>query len=137
MTLEEWIAKYNEKTPAPFKRNEQYELFFLPDKGFCEVGMTKDMVVIYQLAGDALFWKEKVSDMARKVGIKMGGTWCVRKAILAYIRLFGYRIEATAELSDGLKRYYGIHKKTGKHGLASPAFKFANGEQAYFITWEV
>ena len=137
MTLDEWIQKYNAKTPEPFKRDERYELFFLPDKGFCEVGMTDDMVVIHQLAGDARFWKEKISDMARKVGIKKGGTWCVRKAILAYIRLFGYRIEATAELSDGLKRYYCVHKETEKHGLASPAFKFESGEQAYFITWEV
>lgn len=137
MTLDEWIQKYNAKTPEPFKRDERYELFFLPDKGFCEVGMTKDMVVIHQLSGDARFWKEKVSDMARQIGIKMCGTWCVRKAILAYIRLFGYKIEATAELSDGLKRYYCVNKETKKHGLASPAFQFKSGEQAYFITWEV
>ncbi len=136
MTLEEWIAKYNEKTPEPFKRDERYSMFYLPDKGFCEVGRSGDLVVIHQLAGDARFWKKHVSDMARKIGVKVCGTWCVRKEILAYIRLFGYRIYKTEETGDGRKRYYGIDSED-KKGLASPAFTFADGTQAYFITWEV
>lgn len=136
MTLQEWIEKYNKKAPEPFKRNERFDLFFLPDKGFCEVGMTDDMVIIYQLCGDARFWRDKVSDMARKIGAKMCGTWCVRKEILAYIRLFGYKITHTEDLPDGLKRYHAIHKDTGKEGLVSPAFRFEGGEQAYFITWQ-
>ena len=136
MTLDEWIAKYNEKTPEPFKRDERYELFYLPDKGFCEVGRSGDLVIIHQLAGDARFWKKHVTDMARKTGAKVCGTWCVRKAILAYIRLFGYRIYKIEETEDGLKRYYAIDKDD-KKGLASPAFTFADQTQAYFITWEV
>ncbi len=137
MTLDEWIAKYNAKTPEPFKRDERFNFFFLPDKGFCEVGMTPDMVVINQLAGDARFWKDKVSKMAQGIGIDKCGTWCIRKEILAYIRLFGFKIASTETTDEGLKRYHGIHKVTGKHGLASPAFRYETGEQAYFITWEV
>jgi hypothetical protein len=137
MTLDEWIDFYNRKTPEPFKRDERFNLFFLPDKGFCEVGQSENIIVIRQLAGDARFWKEKVSDMAAKIGVEMCGTWCIRKEILAYIRLFGYRIYRTEKLPDGLKRYYGINKDTGKKGLASPAFRYESGEQAYFITWEV
>ncbi len=136
MTLDEWIALYNKKTPEPFVRDERFAFFFLPDKGFCEVGASGDLVVINQLAGDARFWKKHVSDMARKIGSKMCGTWCIRKAILAYIRLFGYKIYKTEETGDGCKRYYGIDNE-GKKGLASPAFRYESGEQAYFITWEV
>ena len=136
MTLDEWIAFYNKKAPEPFVRDERYELFFLPDQGFCEVGQTGDLVVIHQLAGDARFWKKHVSDMARKIGAKVCGTWCVRKEILAYIRFFGYRIYKTEETGDGRKRYYGIDNED-KKGLASPAFTCADGTQAYFITWEV
>ena len=136
MTLDEWIAAYNKKTPEPFKRDERYALFYLPDKGFCEVGMTSDLVVIHQLAGDARFWKKHVTDMARKIGVKKCGTWCIRKAILAYIRLFGYKIYKTEKTKDGLTRYYGIDSNNQK-GLASPAFTYADGTQAYFITWEV
>lgn len=135
MTLDQWIEKYNAKTPVNFKRNEQYDFFFLPDKGFCEVGMTNDMVIIHQLCGDARFWKEKVSEMARKIGAKKCGTWCIRQAINAYIRLFKYKVYKTEKTTEGLIRYYGIDNN-GKKGLMSPAFRFETGEQAYFVTWD-
>lgn len=136
MTLDEWIAFYNSKTPEKFVRDERYEFFFSPEKGFCEVGMTKNMLVIHQLAGDARYWKNRVSKAARRIGLKMCGTWCIRKEILAYIRLFGYKIEYKEELPDGLSRYHCKNKK-GKHGLASPSFRYKDdGTQAYFITWE-
>lgn len=136
MTLNEWIEKYNSKVPEKFVRDNRYELFYLPDKGFCEVGQDGELVIINQLCGDARFWKDKVSDMARKIGAKRCGTWCIRKEIKAYIRLFGYRIIEDIELPDGLSRYLVINKNDGKEGLVSPAFRYSTGEQAYFITWE-
>ena len=99
--------------------------------------MNDKMVFINQLAGDALWWKEKISDMARRVGLTMGGTRCVRRNIRAYIRLLGYEIVKTEDAGDGLKRYYGVHKRTNKKGLASPSGIFPDGTQAYFMTWEV
>lgn len=135
MTLDQWIEKYNKKTPVKFEKNDKYNFFFLPDKGFCEVGMTNDMVIIHQLCGDARFWKEKVSEMARKIGAKKCGTWCVRQEIKAYIRLFGYKVYKKEETTEGLIRYYGIDNN-GKKGLMSPAFRFETGEQAYFVTWD-
>lgn len=135
-TLDEWIAAYNRKAPEPFKRDERFSFFYRPDKGFAEIGQTDDMVIIRQLSGDGRFWKDKASEMARKVGLKMGGTWFVRQNIMAYIRLFGFRVVATEELPDGLKRYH-CETKDGKKGLASPAFPLPNGNYAYFITWEV
>lgn len=134
-TIEQWIQKYNRKTPVPFKRDERYDMFFLPDKGFCEIGQDKDMVIIHQLCGDARFWKDKVSKMAREIGAKQCGTWCIRHQLKAYIRLFGYTVYKTEKTSEGLERYYGV-THDGKKGLMSPAFKFATGEQAYFVTWE-
>lgn len=136
-TLDEWIEFYNRKAGGDkFHRDERYAMYYLPDKGFCEIGATQDMVIIHQLAGDARFWRDKASDLAQKLGYKMCGTWCVRKEIKAYIRLFGYEIMTTEDLADGLKRYICRHKKTEKHGLVSPAYK--DGDiQAYFVTWEV
>ena len=136
-TLEEWIAFYNRKASGDkFNRDNRYELYYLPDKGFCEIGMTSDMVIINQLAGDARFWKNEATKLAQKLGYKMCGTWCVRREIAAYIRLFGYKIVFTDEVADGLKRYHCIHRKTGKKGLVSPAYKDGT-IQAYFVTWEV
>ena len=139
MTLDEWIALYNRKNPQDsFQPTEGYTFFFVPDKGFCEVLFLKNMVVIGQLAGDARFFKEKVEEAARELGIKEGGTICIRKEILAYIRLFGYRVARTEHLPDGTKRYHGIHRKTGKWARYSPGFTYdKTGELAYLVTWEI
>lgn len=138
MTMDEWVAAYNRKNPqAPFERDDRYALFFQPEHGFCEVMFTDEMTIINQLGGEAGYWKAAVSHAAGMSGIHIGGTWCIRNNIVAYLRLFGYGIDHTEELKDGLKRYYVIHKKTKKKGLASPAFRYADGRQAYFVTWEI
>ena len=136
MTLDEWIAKYNSKTKEPFARDERYNFFFLPEKGFCEVGMTDNMYIINQLCGDARFWKGKVDDMARETDVKMCGTWCIRPEILAYIRLFGYKVLYQDILEDGAVKYTCIHRESGKKGWASPNYRYKdNNQQTYLITW--
>lgn len=138
MTLDEWISLYNSKNPHDkFRRDDKYALFFKEDKGFCEVLMSDDMAIIGQLCGDARYWKDAVDRAAAKAGIPHGGTLNIRSSAPAYIRLFGYRIVETEILSDGTKRYRTIHKKTGKHGLVSPAFRYEDGTQAFYITWEI
>lgn len=136
-TLDEWISYYNRKTPEKFERDTRFELFFSPDKGFCEVGQLGKFLIINQLAGDGRYWKEKVSAAARAAGIRVCGTWCIRRNIRAYIRLFGYKVEWTEDLG-GLKRYH-CKDADGRKGLCSPAFRYDDKDktQAYFITWEV
>lgn len=137
MTLEYWIEKYNKKAPEPFMRDEKFQLFYVPDKGVCEIGMSDDMLILRCLStSNVFYWKNAAEDIARKVGIKIIGTWCVRREIMAYIRLFGYRIIKTEELEDGLNRYR-CRNKEGKQARVSPSFVFENGQQAYFVTWEV
>ena len=138
MTLAEWIEKYNKKNPEDkYDPNPGYQLLFREDKGFCEVRIEENMILLGQLAGDGRFFKERAEEAARKLGLKEGGTYCIRKEIMAYIRLFGYRVEHTEEVAGGLKRYFCKHKSTGKWGIASPAFRYETGEYAYFITWEI
>lgn len=136
LTLEEWITKYNQRSPEVFKPDAKYKLYFHPAKGFCEIGFAKDMIIINQLCGDGKFWKQSADCIAKKVGLHHGGTWCVRTEIKAYIRLFGYRVVEVEHLSDGTKRYHCLDKNN-REGLVSPAFKYANGAQAYFVTWEI
>ena len=57
-TLDEWIERYNRKIPEGFKRDNRFALFYLPDKGFCEIVATDLMVIINQVSGDGLFWKK-------------------------------------------------------------------------------
>lgn len=138
MSFEEWIKLYETKTHEKFKQDARFQLFFRPDKGFCEVGQLKDMLIINQLCGDARFWKAKIEELARQMdGVTMCGTWCIRKAIKAYIRLFGYELIAENKLPDGGIQFFTKHKTTKKSGRVSPAFKYKDtGVQAYFITWE-
>ena len=136
-TLPEWIELYNRKTPEPFKRDERFRLFFLPDKGFCEIGNTEKMIVINQLSGDGRFWKKFAEELARENRFKMCGTWCVRKQIKAWIRLFGFTVTETENFPDGLKRFKGIDEN-GRKGRMSPAYDGKTGEfKNYYVTWEV
>jgi hypothetical protein len=139
MRFSEWAAFYDKKNPEdPFSPTPGYDLYFVADKGFCEVQFRETMAIIGQLAGDGRFFRDKVEEVARKLGIKEGGTICIRKEIRAYIRLFGYRIEREEKLPDGEIRYHARHKETGKRFRASPAFRYkGSGELGYYVTWEI
>ena len=139
MTFAEWAAFYDKKNPEdPFSPTPGYDLYFVADKGFCEVQFRETMAIIGQTAGDGRFFRDKVEEVARKLGIKEGGTICIRKEIRAYIRLFGYRMEREEKLPDGEIRYHAWHKKTGKWLRASPMFRYkGSGELAYGVTWEI
>ena len=137
MTMDEWIAAYDRKNPYdPFQRDERFALFYQPDHGFCEVMFTDKMAIIGQMSGDARYWRSRIDEAARKAGINHAGTIGIRGCPLAYFRLNGYVLDDVEEITDG-KRYYGKHKTTGKACQASPAFMYADGRQAYFITWEI
>jgi hypothetical protein len=137
-TMEEWIEFYERKTGEKLERQDGWETFYHPDKGFCQYRATEDMIIINQLCGDIHFWKDKAEAMARDMGISHLGTWYIRENVRPYARLLGFEVYKEEELPGGLKRYYGRNKVTGKEGLASPAFKYKeSGRQAYFITWEI
>lgn len=138
MTLDEWIELYNKKNPLDkYHRDGRYTLFYKPDKGFCEVLIGGDMVVIGQLCGDARYWKDAIDSAAEKAGIKHGGTINIRDNPVAYLRLFGYKVVKTEDLSDGTVRYQAVHKNTKKKGFASPAFRYKDGKQAFYVTWDI
>ena len=104
MTFSEWAAFYDKKNPEdPFSPTPGYDLYFVEAKGFCEVQFRETMAIIGQLAGDGRFFRDKVEEVARKLGIKKGGTICIRKEIRACIRLFGYRIEREEKLPDDIE----------------------------------
>ena len=135
--LQKWIRKYENKTGEKFEPSNGFKLFFFPNRGFAEYAYTQDMVIVRQMCGDSLFWKQLSECLAISMCCKMIGSYCIRRNIEAYIRLFGYRIERTETLSDGLKRYFCVDKY-GKRGQASPAgHSIKTGIQRYYITWEV
>ena len=138
MTFEEWVKFYNSKNPKDkFTRHANYMLLFDEEKGFCEVSFDEGMVFIGQTCGDGRYWLQHIEDTARKMGIAIGGTVDIRSQILAYLRLFGYKITEVITQPTGNKQYLAVNKKTGKWLRASPAFSYDDGKLAYAVTWEI
>ena len=136
MELQGWIEKYEKKTGEKFEPQKGYKLFFLPKRGFCQMRMDGELLILGQVCGDGRFWVDHSRLLASVVGCKAIGTFAVRKNIEAFIRLWGYRVYRTEELPDGLKRYFGIHKD-GTKGQVSPYGERADGSVVYMVTWEV
>ena len=134
-TLEEYIELYNKKVPEKFKRDERYELFYLPAYGFCEIGVTDKMIVANQLCGNIRFWRSILEKVAKISNVSVIGTYCIRN-IIPYIKVAGFSIRGSEETKEG-RRYFCEDFETGQKGWASPAWLMPNGKRAYYITWEV
>lgn len=136
MTLGEWIQLYEKKTSSTFKPHPDFQLFFFPERGFCEIALepkTK-MVMAYQLCGDGHFWKRVLEAFAMAAGYEHCGAICIRH-VKPYMRFFGFRILCTKDLPDGSKIYYG-EDKDGLTARLAPAWK-EQDDYAYYVTWEV
>ena len=133
-TFDEWVERFNRKIPKKFKRDDRFALFYLPDKGFCELLATDKMVILGQVSGDGRFWKKFAEDTARVLRLKACGTYCGRKEVLAWIRLFGFKVTETEE-NGGFKRFHG-ETDDGRWGLMTECV-FEDGMRAYQTTWEV
>jgi len=137
-TLDEWIAEYEKKTGKPFKRMNGFQLFYFPERGFCEIAVDTNnkIVVVYQLCGDGKFWRRLIEFLAMALRYPCCGTYCVRH-IKPYIRFWGYKIDRTEITGDNLERYH-CSDKHGKKLTCSPAWRDNDtGELTYFMTWEV
>ena len=135
-SLEEWIKLYEKKTGTAFKAAPRATLQFDADKGFAEFGVFKDMVIIGQLCGDAKHWKNFGENLAKQLGLNHLGTWCIRK-LEPYIKFFNVEVDMIEEAGEGLKRYHGHFKDTGKKALFSPRSRNSAGKIVYMVTWEI
>lgn len=137
-TFEEWIDFYNSKTPTRFIHDEEYSLFFSPVKGFCEMGVDKEhgVICLNQTAGDGRWWKRFAEKIAQGLNIKKGTTFLCRRAVLAYIRLFDYKVKKTRMVGKSPK-YVCRKNSDRKYFVAAPTGLFNDGVQLYHIEWEV
>lgn len=138
-TLDEYIKKYEQKTKDKFKPKEGFKLFYLPSRGFCEIGTTQDnsMLMIYQMCGDGKFWRDFATVFAQMLEIKKLGTICIRENIKAYIRFWGYKITKKEPLNDGSFIYYAENKE-GKKARVSPVYLYDDITRiSYYVTWDI
>ena len=136
-TLEEWIKIYEQKTGLEYEIPDPRTIrFFFPDRGFAEIGIVKGMVIIGQMSGDGIFWKQVAEVLANERKINHVGALLVRN-VESYIKFFGVEVESVEEKEKGFKRYHGKFKDTGKKVLLTPQGKIKNGNIRYIATWEI
>lgn len=142
--LEEYIKRYEAKTKDTFRPMEGFKLFFLPERGFCEIRVCEKakgddvrMVQIYQLCGDGRFWRDFANLLAQSLGISHAGSICIRQNIKAYMRFWGFKITKKEPLNDGSFIYYGKNSE-GKLCRLSPICIHEDKKRiSYLVTWEV
>ena len=136
MEMDEWIKKYEKKAKEKFEAVEGFKLFYLPERGFCQIRVEKNMVIVRQVCGDGHFWFDFSALMAKLCGCKSVGTFYNRGNAAAYIKLWGYAIERVESLPDGLKQYHCV-SPDGSQALVSPYGTRQDGTIIYMATMEV
>jgi len=132
-TLEEWADLYEKKTGEKLDRTKR-PTFYFPDKGFGVFVTDGDMIILREICGDGIFWRQIGEVLALERGFHKLGTICTRvKNIKAYFRGIGADITKEEVMEDNQIRYYLEDKHTKKTGRASPSI---DGTK-YIITWEV
>ena len=135
-TFEDYVARYEKKTQGKFERNEDLNIYFLPDKGFCEIGVKENKIKVGAVCGDGKFWCNFANEIARRMDLKLGTVYFSRQMPKAYIRLLGFKIVEEKENSQGTKDFICVNDE-GKNATVIPAYKDKNDNEIYRVLWEV
>lgn len=132
-SLKEWIDIYEEKTGDKFGLPKGFRLCYLAERGFCEYRLDVEgkIVLVYQLCGDAKFWRDSLELIYSHAGFDAIGTICIRH-IKPYIRSFGWQI-LTEMTKNGQKRYL-CQDSIGRKVICTEIDKDENGEASYMVT---
>lgn len=131
-TFDEWVAHYEKHSGEDFSPHKGCKLFFIPERGFCEIAIGDDLLIIYQLSGDARFWHDFCLCLCDVLNLRAIGTICTRN-VKSYIRFWGYAITDTVHLPDGQEQYFCQHKRNDWTARLSPAW-LKGGHPAYYVT---
>lgn len=78
--LNEWIKFYELKTKQKVELGNGFHLVFLPDKGFCNIKICRELgaLLVREVCGDGHFWDEYCDNMAEKNDLKTVCTFLCR-----------------------------------------------------------
>lgn len=133
-TIKEWIEIYEKKTSEKFNPKSDRQTVFDSEKGFCQIGFSGAKLFVYQVCGDGKYWRNLVERLARRFGVEICETYCVRKNIRAFIRLLGYRITKVDEKNN--PKHFWVEDANGNPAVACECV-FKNGKHGYRILWAV
>lgn len=105
-TFEEWQEVYKDKTGDYISVPKGFTLNFLEHRGVCVMkpDYESGIFIIYDLCGDAKFWRDLAELFCRQNGLKCISTICTRK-IRPYIRFWGWKIQKEEHV-NGQERYF-------------------------------
>lgn len=105
LSLASWVEIYEKKTGERADFPEGYRLFYLAERGFALMKPCPEdkMMIIYEVCGDAKFFRDLAEIYACSMGLEYISTICTRH-IKPYIRAFGWKILEQQE-KDGQYRF--------------------------------
>lgn len=133
-SLKEWIEIYEKKTNDKAELPEGYRLLYLAERGFASIkpDVEGKMMLIYQVCGDAKFWRDHIELITCNAGFDCVASICTRH-VEPYIRCFGWEILEREEI-NGQFRYW-CQDSIGR--LAILTYKHTDaetGEPVYWVT---
>lgn len=133
-SLKEWIDIYEKKTGDKFDMPVGYRLMYMAERGFASMKPDYEgrMMIVYQVCGDAKFWRDYAELVGSTVGMNCVGTICTRH-IEPYIRCFGWEVLEKEDV-EGQYRYW-CQDSIGR--LAICTYKNTDektGEPNYWVT---
>lgn len=134
LPLKEYVKIYEKKTNDKFKLPKGFKIYYLADRGFCEFKADKEnnTVMVYQMCGDILFWRDIGELLACQNNLKYLSTICTVH-IKPYLRLLGFKI-VKEFFKNGQYRFI-CKDKLGRKVIATHKhFDDKTGEPAYWVT---
>lgn len=133
MTLEAWIAKYEDKAQEAYDLHAPFKLLFYPQRGFAQIHVGETALLVWQMCGAAQWWFAELQRYAKENHRACVAAF-VRRPILPYLRTFGFRVVRTENI-DGNQRYHAIDK-VGRKAVAT--YCRQDGEvEIYIVRCEV
>lgn len=130
-SLEEWIQRYEEKTGDEFMLPAGFQLWWLPNRGFAQMRLYEDLVIVYQLCGDIHFWYDIACLIAMMNGAKAVSTIST-VSIRPYLRLLHFKVKQTEE-KEGKYRFL-CEDMYGRKVVATYRSTDDTGADTYFVT---
>lgn len=133
-TLKQWAEIYESKTGDKAELPNGFRMCYLAERGFCVYKADKenDMIFVYQVCGDAKFWRDYAELQACNVGVNHVCTICTRH-IKPYIRTFGWEILKEFEKDVNCKRFL-CQDSIGRQVIITTKDFRENGEPNYWAT---
>lgn len=133
-SLQEWIAKYEQKTGEEVVFPRGFVTYWLPERGFAQLKVDAEgsILMIHMMCGDIRFWLDMAKLMCIQNNIDHIASICTRK-IESYIRVFNWEVVEEFNV-DGFKRFICKDGAGCKIIISPKGVDELTGDVSYWVT---